>query len=632
MDTKQTLEQYVAAGYRMFPCKPNSKVPAVAWTKFVETDKATDVEYLLEKLNQGHNIAVALKPSGYVALDVDSYRDGINTPELPQTGMVQVTPRGGTHYLYKPNGYASLIRDVQLGEYGIDVKYHGYILLAPSKVKYDTGHEGQYQWTSWESPADLPYDVVQWFDNGTKPTHSETTDFTLVVSEDDLNDPVDSFVKLITDGFTEGQHNKQLHEAARTLYRVMASDNPDLQANLTAKILLALDSKDDTPQGQYQAMETIKSGMAYEYKRLVEKGVVKSSKSPVAEASFSVSSYADVLTDYENFKIEYIIEDLLPRSAILMMTAPPETYKTWLLMDMAASIALNKPFAGRYNPLVSESQINGVSYGEPVLFIQQEDFVGLQVQRLQTILTAKWGADNIKVHYPTRGNMKEFVIETPEYAPIIMHTDRQLSLDRPESFEALEKVVKENGVSYVFIDPFYTLSGSTKDYFANAGQQFQLIRDVRDTTGAGFLIAHHSKKSASGDRGRDNAWGSQFLLGAVEGMFSLKPRAANKVDFEVSGKFFPTAISAGLTFDIDTEAQTYNLTLEEFDANLTGNMRTVYEILCDCGTEGATPTSIESDYGINRGTASKMLKALVGEDLAIKTGKVYIANVNVPNL
>ena len=632
---RSIVQTYLDAGFIMFPCVKGGKRPAVEWKKFIQSADARNVGVLIGWLDRGYNLAVALKPSGYVALDLDSYKKDLNPLDIPATSLVQSTPRGGKHYLYRPNGNADIIRDIQMTDYGVDVKYNGYVLIAPSRVTYEDGHSNVYRWEQWGQAADLPHSFNQFFDKKSTPS-SATFDDVLIAATHGQTDPIDDVIRIVDQGFTEGQHNVQLRDAARTLYRVMASDNDQLKAELVAKLIVALDRKDPTPQGE-AAIETVKQAITYEHSRLQRKSLespsspLKSGSVSPATTTFDASDYLSVYAEYADYKIDYIIPDFLPRSAIMMMSAPPESFKTWLLFDAATSIALNRPFLGdsAYQPsLLLHKQVEyaGNKYGEPVIIIQQEDFIGLQIQRLETVITSKWGADNYRIYQGSSKDIYSFVIESPHFAPIYMHTRRMLSLNSPESVQQLASHVKNKGISHVFIDPFYTLSGDTKNYFADAGQQFQMLRDIRDDYGTGFLIAHHSKKNSAGARGRDDAWGSQFLLGAVEGFIAVNPTPPNQVEIEVSGKFFPSQTKAVLTFDIDTEDKRYAVQLEKSSEDtLTGNTAMVYDILQESGTEGVTPSSVEAEYGINKGTVSKILKTLVDKQLAIKAGRRYVS-------
>ena len=634
--SRELIQSYVDAGFIMFPCVKGGKRPAVEWKKFIQSADARNVGVLIGWLDRGYNLAVALKPSGYVALDLDSYKKDLNPLDIPATSLVQNTPRGGKHYLYRPNGNADIVRDIQMTDYGIDVKYHGYVLIAPSRVKYDDGFENVYTWDQWGQAADLPHSFNQFFDKKST-SSSATLDDVLIAATHGQTDPIDDVIRIVDQGFTEGSHNVELRDVARTLYRVMAGDNNDLKAQLIAKIMLTLDRKDKTPQGDEQALETVKNAIVYEHTRMAKKspktannGASKGGVAAHQDSYFDASTYAEVYTEYADYKVDYIIPDFLPRSAIMMMSAPPESFKTWLLFDMATSIALNRPFLGlpHLSPnLLAHKQIEfaGNGYGEPVMIVQQEDFIGLQIGRLETIITSKWGADNYKIYQAPDGDNYSYVIESPHFAPIYMHTRRMLSLDDPDSVKKLEERVKENGISHVFIDPFYTLSSDTDQFFASAGKKLQMFRGIRDSYGTGFMIAHHSTKSNSGARGRDNAWGSQFLLGAVEGFVAVTPTPPNQVEIEVSGKFFPKQFNAVLSFDIDTEEKSYKVRLENSDEAMSGNAKVVYEAVIEAGIEGVTPTSIESTLGLNKGTVSRILKNLVEKGVVIKAGRKYVS-------
>ena len=83
------------------------------------------------------NIGLSLSASGLVAIDADLYKseclwdEFIRSKHLPDT-FVQTSPRGGRHYVFRTNP-----GDIFPGRlcHGVDIKFNGYILLAPSNFQ-----------------------------------------------------------------------------------------------------------------------------------------------------------------------------------------------------------------------------------------------------------------------------------------------------------------------------------------------------------------------------------------------------------------------------------------------------------------------------------------------------------------
>ncbi|MBM1220985.1 bifunctional DNA primase/polymerase [Ponticoccus sp. SC2-23] len=80
------------------------------------------------------NIGLSLSASGLVAIDADLYKPGCDWYDvsigktLPPT-FTQASPRGGRHYVFSADKSTKFPGKLCQG---VDVKHHGYILLAPS--------------------------------------------------------------------------------------------------------------------------------------------------------------------------------------------------------------------------------------------------------------------------------------------------------------------------------------------------------------------------------------------------------------------------------------------------------------------------------------------------------------------
>lgn len=134
---KENLNE-VFDSLNIFPCKHNSKEPA---TPNGYKDAKTNFD-VIEVISEGKNVGLALSKTNLICLDCDVDNErGLHGDEtlkklenklgkLPKT-LTQSTPRGGKHYIFDDKGITNPI-----GKIGkdIDVKYNGYILLAPSKI------------------------------------------------------------------------------------------------------------------------------------------------------------------------------------------------------------------------------------------------------------------------------------------------------------------------------------------------------------------------------------------------------------------------------------------------------------------------------------------------------------------
>lgn len=124
---------YAERGWKVFPCKPNSKEPM---TGRGYKDATSDPKKIAEWWAQhpSANIGLACDASGIVVVDADTYKPECEwgfmaqSMDLPDT-LVQRSASGGTHYFFSAPKDAEF--KGQMGK-GIDVKHKGYVLLEPS--------------------------------------------------------------------------------------------------------------------------------------------------------------------------------------------------------------------------------------------------------------------------------------------------------------------------------------------------------------------------------------------------------------------------------------------------------------------------------------------------------------------
>lgn len=160
----QAALDYAASGLHVFPCAPGEKGPAGWLVRNGQQDATTDAEVIRGwwKREPKANIGVYLKRSGLVAVDPDLYKPNCEWDSftagksIPET-LVQKSPRGGRHYIYRAPADAEYAG--KLCE-GVDIKWDGYILLAPSVVG-GKAYEFETQVAPSEAPVWIPRKVRQ---------------------------------------------------------------------------------------------------------------------------------------------------------------------------------------------------------------------------------------------------------------------------------------------------------------------------------------------------------------------------------------------------------------------------------------------------------------------------------------
>jgi hypothetical protein len=127
-NTLNAAESYIGKGWAVMPCLPKSKEPHFGLIKraYLDATKDLDLVKFWLNLDPNMNLGVSAIHSNLVILDVDFRNGGKVDDSWDQTFTVKTGD--GVHLYYQdtnPGQYRS-------GITGIDVKYKGYVVTAPS--------------------------------------------------------------------------------------------------------------------------------------------------------------------------------------------------------------------------------------------------------------------------------------------------------------------------------------------------------------------------------------------------------------------------------------------------------------------------------------------------------------------
>jgi hypothetical protein len=310
------------------------------------------------------------------------------------------------------------------------------------------------------------------------------------------------------------------------------------------------------------------------------------------------------MSRFGEYDIRWDVDGWLPEQTVAMMVAPPGSYKTWLELDLAVSVATNTPFLGHFP----------VRNAGPVVIVQQEDFHGQMAERIGTIINSRFPAHYRIKHGVYSGRM-------PLDPPIYLHPDRQFRFDDKDIVEGLYHKINLIRPRLVVIDPLYS-TGDTDDYLTKAVHYMFALKDMRDEFGCSFLLAHHTAKHKGEGTERESSWGSQFLNAFLETGWQIRrqPRP-NSIVVRRHFKVSQDAEEITLDIDISTKYPThYNINIR--DATVVpavspegGDIMSIFS-----GGGSYTAIQVADAMKIHRTTAARKLDKLVLADVLIRTG------------
>lgn len=181
---------------------------------------------------------------------------------------------------------------------------------------------------------------------------------------------------------------------------------------------------------------------------------------------------------------EWLIEGLWEYDSVGLIVAPPKSYKSTLITNMAVAVASGKPFDGR-------KVIQG-----GVLILQGENSLVAEKSRLMNIA----GTTDLPIYY----------------------VQSSINLD---NIEVLKRTIIENSIKMLVIDPLYLLFGSgNMNHQVDVTPKLRTLTELRKETGCSIILVHHTRKTdGSSELSTSDINGSGFFEGWYESLIMLQP-------------------------------------------------------------------------------------------------------------
>lgn len=573
--------EYVSQGWFVLPVRPDEKRPYMQnWLQYMhERPSREQVDRWMSALTGAGVGVVTGKVSGMVVLDVEH---DCPTPveELLRrwpTRLVSRTGSGGYHLFYSyPHGVGKISNRVRIFE-GADLRADGGFIVLPPTL-HASG--GRYEWVERGPMGAFPKELL---DMESRPRSQEG----------------EGWIAEALRGVSEGGRNDTCARLAGYFFK------KGLESDIVEALLQEWNERNDPPMPAREVRTTVRSiershAFAGEAPTSVEFEDDRTPQERAEGSTFDVMRMVDYVKGYGGGGVSWAVEDWLPDASITFLVSPPESYKTWLLLDLAVSVSANVPFLGRYRVLRPG----------PTMIIQQEDSHAGLTDRLALIVEQKLNEQTV-----LEGD--EWQVPTMPDLPIYVHPSRMLRFDNERVLEELEKQIEAIRPRVVMIDPLYSTTSQVDNYMADLANQMMVLKTWRDRYGCSFVLAHHSKKNLDPDStAREDSWGSQFLNAFLEAGWQVRrnPRLApNEVVVRRHSKVMGNQAPIALSFDISTVyPMRYRVTAKEYEAPQQGaHSRPAQATLLDIIQEGPmTQADICNRTGKSRPTVSRQVKQL----------------------
>lgn len=218
---------------------------------------------------------------------------------------------------------------------------------------------------------------------------------------------------------------------------------------------------------------------------------------------------------------EWLIEGLWEYDSVGLLVAPPKSYKSTLITNMAVAIASGKPFSGR------KVQQGGV------LILQGENSLIAEKSRMESIA----GTTELPIYY----------------------VQNNINLD---NIEMLRRTIINYNIKLLVIDPLYLLFGSgNMNHQVDVTPKLRALTDLRRECECSIIVVHHTRKlDGNNEISTADINGSGFFEGWYESLIMLQPPRKTRVrKVKMFNRFRNHIGSEGTIRILDDLSMTINL-------------------------------------------------------------------------
>ncbi len=296
-----------------------------------------------------------------------------------------------------------------------------------------------------------------------------------------------------TEDATEQLHsttNSLLDPVAEAAYRHAVNLSDDDVIGLRSSAVQALDNlryDAEIPDSQRDTLEAMIGGHT---RALDERARARLDGRPdpvSAVAGFRALSLGD-LAQFEFPPVEWIVDELFPAGALVLLVGRPKAGKSLLAVDLLASVALGETFLDR-------ATAQGAA-----IYVPAEDALRLVRDRLWTRLDSERTAPLFVV--PADGTLEQ-----------------SIRIDDPASMARLRATIEEIRPALLVLDPMRELHTRKENDADEMAAVLRPLRQLAHDTGTTIILIHHRNKHAT-DASLATR-GSSAIAGGVDVIITL---------------------------------------------------------------------------------------------------------------
>lgn len=242
---------------------------------------------------------------------------------------------------------------------------------------------------------------------------------------------------------------------------------------------------------------------------------------------------------------KWLVNNVWTDSGCGFISGAPKSYKSWMALDLAVSVATGSPFLG-----IDEY----VTRQAPVLYLQEEDDLRLVMDRMAMVLEERsphhyWGGQ-IALETPrtstpdddTRAPLTDahrlFWLPPADRVPLAVHVQTSFIASDPSWQAWLADMCSTFNFGLIVIDTLGTTAGDidTDRSGEVMSKMLKPLKQLAQTHKVAIAIVHHNKKEQTGHRAGQMMLGSTALHAWVDCALYARSKENNIVVLEREAK------------------------------------------------------------------------------------------------
>ena len=460
MTLYDAASRYAELGYRVFPLAPRSKKPTGGSNGL--TDATSDVDQVERWWNENPTYNIGISTDGLIVIDPDLIDKESSNPK-PNPWLTddiaralaiapnQKTWSGGRQYIFRqPDGrhYRNTTSAIAANT---DTRgFGGYIAIAPSFVKGETGNRSGY------------YQFAPGCELEVEPEYLPEPPDWLIAELDRIEANRGKVNGKPSDGKAAGTIGSQIPDGRRdgtlaSMAGTMRRKGFD-QSAIEAALLATNEARCKPPLPEADIKRIAGSVARY------EPGDPAIEQAGQPDVTYQRITAAEL--DSGSFELSYLIDDVLPAMQPQIGAGAKKTLKTSLYLDLGISAASGLPFLGKFK----------VDHACRVAMMSGESGLATLQETARRISRAKG-------------------IELRDVSNLIVSPDLPRIGDARHDV-ALEQFLVADEIELLIADPAYLmLDGEDAGNLMKMGTRLRSISGLCQRVGVTLCLLHHTKKN-----------------------------------------------------------------------------------------------------------------------------------------